>query len=102
MLRGRIGGRGAPFNVGEATVTRAAVQLPTGENGFSYIFGRDPEKARLAALVDALWQCADRRGAIECHVLSPIRSRITGEQSKAAAQTAATKVEFFTLLRGED
>lgn len=25
MLRGRIGGDGAPFNAGEATVTRAAV-----------------------------------------------------------------------------
>ena len=35
MLRGRIGGSGASFNVGEATVTRAAVQLASGEQGFA-------------------------------------------------------------------
>jgi alpha-D-ribose 1-methylphosphonate 5-triphosphate synthase subunit PhnG len=102
MLRGRVGGNGAPFNLGEATVTRAALQLPSGEIGFSYILGRDIERARLAALVDALWQCADRRAAIEQHVLLPIRTRANSEQAKAAGQAAATKVDFFTLVRGED
>ena len=29
MLRGRMGGNGQPFNVGEAAVTRAAKPLPT-------------------------------------------------------------------------
>ncbi|TIU26036.1 MAG: phosphonate C-P lyase system protein PhnG, partial [Mesorhizobium sp.] len=29
-VRGRIGGGGAPFNVGEATVTRATVRLASG------------------------------------------------------------------------
>ena len=61
MLRGRIGGDGAPFNIGEATVTRAAVQLETGETGFGYVLGRDREKARLAALCDALWQSEAKR-----------------------------------------
>ena len=36
MVRGRIGGDGAPFNLGEATVSRAAVRLATGEIGFGY------------------------------------------------------------------
>jgi alpha-D-ribose 1-methylphosphonate 5-triphosphate synthase subunit PhnG len=102
MLRGRVGGKGAPFNLGEATVTRAAVRLATGETGFSYILGRDRERARLAALVDALWQCAGRRSAIERHVLTPIRARIEAEGAKSAAQAEATKVDFFTLVRGED
>ena len=56
MVRGRIGGDGQPFNLGEASVTRAAVRLESGETGFSYLLGRHPESARLAALVDALWQ----------------------------------------------
>ena len=56
MVRGRIGGDGAPFNVGEATVTRAAVRLASGEIGFGYVLGRDHEKARLIALCDALLQ----------------------------------------------
>src|SRR4029078_2982522 len=59
MLRGRVGGDGAPFNPGEATVSRAAVPLPSGEVGFGYTLGRDGEKARLIALCDALAQSSD-------------------------------------------
>src|SRR5215470_1784224 len=50
MLHGRIGGDGAAFNLGEATVTRAAVQIASGEVGFAYILGRDQQKARLSAI----------------------------------------------------
>src|SRR3990170_4555758 len=56
MLRGRIGGDGAPFNLGEATVTRAAVRLASGETGFAYVLGRDARKARLIAICDAMLQ----------------------------------------------
>ena len=56
MVRGRIGGDGAPFNLGEATVSRAAVRLATGEVGFGYTLGRDRQKARMIALCDALVQ----------------------------------------------
>src|SRR5215475_925549 len=56
MLRGRIGGDGAPFNLGEATVSRAVVRLASGEVGFGYVLGRAPEKARMIALCDALVQ----------------------------------------------
>src|SRR6478609_10997349 len=56
MLRGRIGGDGAPFNLGEATVTRAAVRLETGEVGIAYALGRCAAKARLAAIIDGLAQ----------------------------------------------
>ena len=102
MLRGRIGGDGAPFNLGEATVTRAVVELPTGERGFAHILGRDAEKARLAAIVDALWQRAAERGDVETIVLSPIAERLAAEAAKTRAETAATRVDFFTLVRGED
>jgi len=57
MLRGRIGGDGAPFNLGEATVSRAAVRLASGEVGFGYTLGRDHDKARMIALCDALGAC---------------------------------------------
>src|SRR5690606_16859930 len=56
MIRGRAGGGGNPFNLGEATVTRATVRLASGEVGHSYALGRDGEKAVRAALLDALWQ----------------------------------------------
>ena len=63
MVRGRIGGDGAPFNLGEATVSRAAVRLSTGEVGFGYTLGRDGEKARMIALCDAMVQSDEFAGA---------------------------------------
>jgi alpha-D-ribose 1-methylphosphonate 5-triphosphate synthase subunit PhnG len=102
MLRGRIGGDGAAFNLGEATVTRAAVQIASGEVGIAYILGRDQRKARLNAISDALWQSKRYRDAVEQRVLAPIRTRVDAERDRQRAKTAATRVDFFTLVRGED
>jgi len=102
MLRGRIGGSGGPFNVGEATVTRAAVRLATGETGFSYLLGRSKARARLAAILDAAAQCPGHRQAIERHFVRPVTGRVEGERRRAREEAAATRVEFFTLVRGED
>src|SRR5215831_4723647 len=102
MVRGRIGGDGAPFNLGEATVTRCAVQLASGEIGFGYVLGRDGEKARLAALADALWQSAPHRDALEQHLLAPLRERQRARFARTREETAATKVDFFTLVRGDN
>jgi alpha-D-ribose 1-methylphosphonate 5-triphosphate synthase subunit PhnG len=101
MVRGRIGGDGPPFNFGEATVTRAAVKLETGETGFGYVLGRDLAKARLVALCDALVQNATYRNVIERNVVAPIRARVDTARQRKQQQVAATKVEFFTLVRGE-
>ena len=102
MLRGRIGGGGAPFNIGEATVTRAAARLASGETGFGYVLGRDRDKARLAALCDALWQNDAKRRPVEDHIIAPLRQLQQERRALAQAQTAATRVDFFTLVRGED
>lgn len=102
MLRGRIGGDGAPFHFGEATVTRATVALATGERGFAYVLGRDHEKARLAAVCDALWQAPAFRDAVETKVLGPIRAKQKALREQERARTAATRVDFFTLVRGEN
>jgi alpha-D-ribose 1-methylphosphonate 5-triphosphate synthase subunit PhnG len=102
MVRGRVGGDGAPFNFGEATVTRCAMQLASGEIGFGYVLGRDREKARLAALCDALWQSAAHRAAVERNVLAPLRARQQARLARERAESAATKVDFFTLVRGDN
>ncbi|MBV9655067.1 MAG: phosphonate C-P lyase system protein PhnG [Acetobacteraceae bacterium] len=101
MTRGRIGGDGAPFNLGEATVTRATVRLADDATGFAYLLGRDLERARAAATLDALWQLADWREAVE-RALVPVGERLEAERALSARQTAATRVDFFTLVRGED
>jgi alpha-D-ribose 1-methylphosphonate 5-triphosphate synthase subunit PhnG len=101
MVRGRVGGDGAPFNLGEATVSRAAVRLSTGEIGFGYTLGRDREKARLIALCDAMVQSAELAGAIETQVVAPLRAAMIDKRNRKAAETAATRVDFYTLVRGE-
>lgn len=102
MLRGRIGGNGAPFNLGEATVTRATVRIESGEVGFSYLLGRDQTKARLAAVCDALWQRYQDRAAVEQLVLAPIKARLERQRAEKRGEAAATRVDFLTLVRGED
>jgi alpha-D-ribose 1-methylphosphonate 5-triphosphate synthase subunit PhnG len=101
MVRGRVGGDGAPFNLGEATVSRAAVRLATGEVGFGYTLGRDREKARLIALCDAMVQSAELAPAIEAKVVAPLRAAMIEQRNQRAAETAATRVDFYTLVRGE-
>jgi alpha-D-ribose 1-methylphosphonate 5-triphosphate synthase subunit PhnG len=101
MVRGRVGGDGAPFNLGEATVSRAAVRLATGEVGFGYALGRDRQKARMIALCDALVQSNEFADAVETNVLAPLRTAMISERDRRAAETAATRVDFYTLVRGE-
>ncbi len=101
MVRGRIGGDGVPFNLGEVTVSRAAVRLSTGEVGFGYTLGRDREKARLIALCDAMVQSDKLVAAIEDKVVAPLRVAMIERQNRKAAETAATRVDFYTLVRDE-
>lgn len=102
MVRGRMGGGGAAFNLGEATVTRATIRLADGTVGHSYRLGTDKRAAELAAIFDALWQQDATRPLVEDRLLAPMEEQLSAEQTKRAAQTAATKVEFFTMVRGED
>ncbi|MEM9358160.1 MAG: phosphonate C-P lyase system protein PhnG [Pseudomonadota bacterium] len=102
MARGRISGIGQPFNLGEVTVTRAAIQLADGSSGFSYLRGRSQERARLAAIADAYWQNPQFRKAIETHIVERVQQRLDSERRKSKAEVAATQVDFFTMVRGED
>lgn len=101
MLRGRIGGTGQPFNLGEMTVTRCALKLADGVVGFGHVQGRDKDHARRAALVDALMQ-GDQANAVQASILAPLSHEETQRRNMRAAKAAATRVEFFTLVRGED
>src|ERR1700676_130909 len=84
MVRGRIGGDGAAFNLGEATISRAAVRLATGEVGFGYTLGRDTQKAQMIALCDALVQSNEFVDAVETSVLAPLRAALIAERNRRA------------------
>ncbi len=100
MLRGRIGGSGAPFNLGEVTVTRCSVQAG-GHIGHAWVRGSDPRHAELAALADAMLQDAQRHDALQAQLLAPLAAALDAKRDSASRKAAASKVEFFTVVRGE-
>lgn len=101
MVRGCIGGGGAPFNLGEMSVTRAAVTLETGETGHSYTQGRNQRKAAIAAFFDAVWQNDSLKQRVEDDVIAPLNATLVAATTKTKKQVAATKVDFFTMVRGD-
>jgi alpha-D-ribose 1-methylphosphonate 5-triphosphate synthase subunit PhnG len=102
MVRGRAGGTGDRFNLGEMTVTRCAVQVGDGAVGHAYVAGRDARHATLAALFDALLQDPARGAALHDGVIAPLAAAQAERRANRAAKAAATRVDFFTMVRGED
>ncbi|MFH0016131.1 phosphonate C-P lyase system protein PhnG [Pseudomonas aeruginosa] len=94
LVRGRMGGTGSPFNLGEMIVTRCVVRLGDGRTGYSYVAGRDKRHAELAALADA--------AAWQARLIEPLARTQAERRAAQEAEIATTKVEFFTLVRGED
>lgn len=101
MVRGRQGGTGAPFNLGEMTVTRASLTLEDGRVGHGYVQGRALQKAEHCALIDALMQ-GEEATRIADQILEPIAKTLAAQKAETAGKAAQTKVDFFTMARGED
>ena len=102
MLRGRAGGTGRRFNLGEATMTRCSVEIEGGAVGHGYVLGRDVRHAEHMAVLDALLQDPGRREELWTQVIEPLLRARRSDQASKERRTAATKVEFFTMVRGED
>jgi alpha-D-ribose 1-methylphosphonate 5-triphosphate synthase subunit PhnG len=101
MVRGRAGASGAPFNLGEMTVTRASVRLAEGAVGHAWVQGRDRGHALRAAIADALMQTA-AAAETATGIIDVLEAEAATEAAGRASRAAATRVDFFTLVRGED
>ncbi|MES2536442.1 MAG: phosphonate C-P lyase system protein PhnG [Pseudomonadota bacterium] len=101
MVRARTGGTGTQFNLGEMSVTRCALRLATGEMGVAYVAGRNTRQAEWAALFDALMQ-SDASESVRQTVLRPIEAALAKRLAETRSQALATKVDFITMVRGED
>ncbi|GGA28112.1 phosphonate C-P lyase system protein PhnG [Dyella nitratireducens] len=100
MLRGRMGGTGPQFNFGEVTVTRCSVQV--GERiGHAWVRGSQTRHAELAAFADALMQDPEQAPRLRQQVIEPLRRSLDERREEASRKAAASKVEFFTVVRGE-
>ncbi|MDP3829350.1 MAG: phosphonate C-P lyase system protein PhnG [Polaromonas sp.] len=101
MLRGRVGGTGDAFNLGEASVTRCALRVGSGALGVGYALGRDRRKAELIAVLDALLQDPTRHADIMHAVVEPLARQQAAQRDATSRAAAASKVEFFTFVRGQ-
>ncbi|MEL6728499.1 MAG: phosphonate C-P lyase system protein PhnG [Pseudomonadota bacterium] len=99
MVRGRAGSAGGQFNLGEMTVTRCAVRLAEGETGVSYIAGRNLEHALIAAKADALLQSETHHDKAFAALIEPLQRQIDEREAERASKVAATRVNFFTMVR---
>ncbi len=102
MVRGRAGGTGHPFNLGEMTVTRCSVRLENGTVGHGYVQGRRSDFAEKAAVIDALMQSELFYNFLEDNLISELERIETERRKEKSRKAAATKVDFFTMVRGED
>jgi len=105
MVRGRIGGTGDPFNLGEATLTRAVLRLKdadgTGPVGVAWQLGRDRRRAELAALADAMLQSPRWGDAVRAQLMTPLCAALDAARHERMQDTASTRVDFYTMVRGE-
>jgi alpha-D-ribose 1-methylphosphonate 5-triphosphate synthase subunit PhnG len=101
MLRGRVGGDGSVFNMGEATVTRCTVFLKDGPTGAAYVLGGNHRKAELMAVFDALLQDRRYNETIMNGVIEPLELQNHKRKKILTKKAAATKVDFYTMVRGE-
>ena len=101
MLRGRVGGTGNPFNLGEASVVRCAVRLGDGPLGVGYVLGRNKRQAELVALFDALLQDPQHHDRLHGQLIAPLATAQAEARSQQQRAVADSKVEFFTFVRGE-
>ncbi len=111
MVEGRAGNSGQRFNLGEMLVTRCVVRLQqkrqngqdsAATEGYSFIQGNRPRHAELAAVFDALLQQEDQAEDLERSLIEPLAAKRSEALQKGAEKTATTRVDFFTLVRGED
>ncbi len=101
MIRARVGGTGPRFNLGEMSVTRCTVQMEGGAIGCAYIAGRCPGHAEAAALFDALLQDSLQHTFVMEEIIRPLEAILKEKRDREAGKAAATRVEFFTMVRGE-
>lgn len=100
MLRGRVGGTGDAFNLGEASVTRCALRFGAGALGVGYALGRDKRKAELIAAFDAVLQDEAHRERMEREVIEPLARAQAMQRDASSRASASSAVEFFTFVRG--
>ncbi|WP_107852271.1 phosphonate C-P lyase system protein PhnG [Oceanimonas marisflavi] len=102
QVRARMGATGSQFNLGDITITRSVIRLAGGELGYSYVCGRNKAHAELAAVIDGLMQTGEMSERLNRELIAPLAAHKAEQEELRRRQVAASKVDFFTMVRGED
>lgn len=103
MTQGRTHGTGTPFRLGEASMTRCVVSDAEnlGLMGYGQTLGRDKELARAIAELDLLAQDIELGPQIDVWIAA-WHDELQSMARAEAARVQETRVDFLTLVRGED
>ncbi|HIE5390761.1 TPA: phosphonate C-P lyase system protein PhnG [Enterobacter cancerogenus] len=102
QLQARMGGTGERFFAGDATLTRAVIRLSSGTLGYGYVLGRDKAHAERCAAIDALLQEQPHFQTLMETLIAPLEADRAARIAARQAQVNASRVDFFTLVRGDN
>ncbi|SHN61572.1 phosphonate C-P lyase system protein PhnG [Desulfovibrio litoralis] len=105
MLKAKTGDKSHTFNMGELLVTRCIVSLTWEQQsttGYAFIKGDSQRHAELAAVYDALMQIESFNKILSTKLISPLNLKQKNKKQQMTKEIAETKVDFFTMVRGED
>ncbi len=103
QIQARMGGTGNRFFAGDTTLTRAVVRLAvSGTLGYSYLLGRNKHHAEQCAVIDALLQEPEHFHTLMEALIAPLEAEREAKISARCAEVNTSKVDFFTLVRGDN
>ncbi|HFK5795007.1 TPA: phosphonate C-P lyase system protein PhnG [Enterobacter asburiae] len=102
QIQARMGGTGERFFAGDATLTRAAIRLNSGTLGYSYVLGRDKAHAERCAVIDALLQEHPYFQTLMETLIAPLEADRAARIAARQAEVNTSRVDFFTLVRGDN
>lgn len=101
MVQAKSDGSNARFNLGEVTVSRCVLDVKNKYTGTAWIMGSDLRHAELAALFDGLLQDPDYHDLLASTLMKDLKKKQAAKNRQLAEDASDTRVEFFTLKRGE-
>ena len=102
QIQARMGGPGERFFAGDAALTRAVIRLTSGTLGYSYVLGRDKPHAERCAVIDALLQEHPHFQTLMETLIAPLEADLAARTAVRQAQVNTSRVDFFTLVRGDN
>lgn len=101
QIRGKMANKGDVFNVGDTTITRASVQFKNDVVGHCYTMGRNLDKALTCAVIDGVLQHDQHNQVVMDAVIAPLQQAFIEKRKHRKQEIETSKVDFFTLVRGD-